>query len=336
MGAHLKKPFAALKVALLADELTRTSLDYECRIKNVTPLNYRWIFRLWRPDLLLVESAWQGWRNAWKYQIASYPDHPKRTNHKLLRMVHVARDQGIPTVFWNKEDGVHFKRFIDSARCFDHIFTVDENCLPYYRQEVGEAISVMPLMFAIQPEIHHPGISIQTFRPQGCFVGSYSRHLHKRRQQWQDMLFQSAASVGLHVFDRNSARKAQYYRYPAIPGLKIMSAVPYRRTADIYRSHLFSLNVNTVENSPTMFSRRLIEIMACAGLAITTPAMAVDRHFSGLCHVVRSEEEARELFTRLRFGRTSNDREMSLAAAEMVLKNHAWSHRLATMVESVL
>lgn len=98
---------------------------------------------------------------------------------------------------------------------------------------------------------------------------------------------------------------------------------------------MVSLNVNTVEDSGTMFSRRLIEILACGGLAVTTPALSVDRHFKEYCHVVHSEEEARDLFGRLKHGLTSRDREMARAGADYVLKELTWTRRLREVMTAI-
>lgn len=326
-----KRDFKSLKVALISDELTRSCLYRVCRVKDVTALNYRFLLRLWRPDLLLVESAWQGHRNAWKYRIAAYPDRPERTNSALARVVNYARDRGIPTVFWNKEDGVHFSRFIESARLFDHIFTVDENCIERYKQIAGPGVTVNELMFAVEPSLHYyKKTDAQHQYRQACFVGSYSKHIHPGRRELQHMLFEAAAShIGLTVFDRNSGRSSDNYRYPGHIPMSILPAVPYIATGRIYKDYIASLNVNTVTDSPTMFSRRLVEILACGGLAVTTPALSVDRLFAPYCHVIRSKEEASELFARLKKdGLSPRDREMVVSGAEYVAKHHTWEERL--------
>jgi hypothetical protein len=328
MGGSSRGEQRALKVALVSDELTGCCLKRECHVRDITPLNYPFIFHLWKPDLLLVESAWFGWKNAWKYRIASYPDRPDRTNSRLAKMVAYARNLGIPCAFWNKEDGVHYERFKNSAALFDYIFTVDENCIPAYRELTGNRVPVHPLMFAIQPAIHYAKPNGGPMKKSGSFVGSYSRHVHEERRKWQDMIFRTAAPVGLTVFDRNSNRKSQNYRYPEIPGIEVRSAVPHADTADIYRDYSFSLNVNTVVDSPTMFSRRLIEILGCGGVAVTNPAESVEKHFKGFCHVISNEPEAEDLFSRLKRGISKQDREMALAAAEFVRVHHTWEHRL--------
>jgi hypothetical protein len=321
-------------IGLVADELTTASLGYECRAIPIGPRDFRWRLRFQRPEFLLVESAWTGPRNAWKYRIASYPESPERSNLALKNLLQAARDRGIPTVFWNKEDSVHFDRFIESARLFDHVFTVDSNAIPRYREVMGAHASVHPLMFAIQPRTHgFKGFDFKHRRAN--FVGSYSSENHPRRRVWQDVLFGAACNsgLGLTVVDRNSDRKALHYRFPSLHGLDVQGAMSHEATAQMFRDYLVSLNVNTVEDSPTMFSRRLVEILGCGGIAVTTPSEAVDALFADYCHVVSNADEARELMARLKHGPTASDLERARAGAEYVASQHTWSHRLQQIVE---
>lgn len=240
-----------------------------------------------------------------------------------------AKRFNIPTVFWNKEDGVHFDRFIESAKLFDHIFTVDANCIPRYREHVDSHVTVNSLMFAVQPKFHYfSGFHFKYSRAN--FVGSYSHHVHERRRIWQDMIFDAASvtGLGLSVYDRNSSRKSANYRVQVLPNMDVKPAVLYEQTAQIYKDYLVSLNVNTIEDSETMFSRRLIEIIACGGIAVTNPSPAVERYFKDFCHVVHDKEEAVELFNRLKFGHSSEDLERAKTGAEYVAREHTWGHRL--------
>ena len=311
-----------MKIYLISDTLTQTSLQGEN-----TAIKSSW-FSLDKSHnaILLVESAWNGYKNRWKFKIASYPDHPKRTNEKLVRLVQAAKDKGIPTVFWNKEDSVHFDRFIDSAKHFDHIFTVDKNCVERYRAVVPTSTTVDVAMFPVQPRIHnYQGFNFRQL--EANFVGSFSRHIHGKRRERQEMLFSAALKAGLPVtvFDRNSDRKSSNYRYPGQEfGLKIMPALDYAQTADIYRRFAVSLNVNTIEDSPTMFSRRVAEILACGGILVSTPGMAMDRLFKDYCHIVNNEDEAVALFERLKHGPSESDLEMAKAGADFVLNNFTW------------
>lgn len=318
-----------LKIALLADELTRSCLSHECTVIDVPASGFAELLRSAKPDLLLVESAWQGLASSWKYKIASYPGYMLRSNRRLRRLVRTARDLHIPTVFWNKEDGVHFNRFIDSARLFDHVFTVDANCVPRYRAIVDSATSVGVLPFPVQPRFHNfDGFHFGS--NDANFVGSYSTHIHDARRAWQNMAFDAVhkSGLGLTIYDRNSDRSSPIYRYPSWDGLVVRPAVPHAATAQIYKDHLISLNVNTVTDSPTMFSRRLVEILACGGIAVTSGALSIETMFRDFCHVITTPEDARVLFDRLRFGPSSDDLERARQGAAYVAQHHTWAQRL--------
>lgn len=324
------KPKQPLCIGLVSDSLTECALSLECKTIPLTPWNSKYALRLYRPDILLVESSWQGHRNRWKYGIASYADHPERNNRKLSDLVMRARDMGIPTVFWNKEDGVHFDRFISSAALFDHILTVDENCIPRYRAVIPKEVTVDSMPFPVQPVTHFfSGFNFRHYRAN--FVGSYSHHIHDRRRMWQDLMFGAAAKagLGLTVVDRNSDRKSDNYRFPRLPDFELLPAMQNDRTGQIYKDYMVSLNVNTIEDSPTMYSRRLVEILACGGIAVTNPSPAVDRFFKDYCHVVHGSEDAVELFARLKRGPSSVDLERAEAGAWYVQREHTWGKRVS-------
>lgn len=321
-----------MKLYLISDNLTHQSLLLE----DILLQESWWRLSTQHKPILFVESAWNGYKNRWKYKIASYSDHPKRTNEKLVRLVESAKDKGIPTVFWNKEDSVHFDRFIDSAKHFDHIFTVDANCVEKYRAIVPTSTTVNVAMFPVQPRLHnYQGFNFQ--KMEANFVGSFSRHIHDIRRERQEMLFAAALKAGLPVtvFDRNSDRKSDNYRYPVQKfDLMVKPSVSYAQTADIYRQFLVSLNVNTIEDSPTMFSRRVVEVLACGGILVSTPSMAMDTLFKDYCHIVDNEDEAVAIFERLKYGPSQHDLEMAKAGVDFVLNNFTWK-KFLEQIESV-
>lgn len=328
------KSCSTLKIAIIADDLTRQCLEIECQVMSVTPKNWRAVLGLWKPDIFFVESAWYGRRGSWKYQIAAYPDYSNRSNARLARVVAHARDAGIPTVFWNREDGVHFKRFIDSAKLFDKILTVDGNMLPSYRAALGGTPQLDVMMFAISPALHAPDLREPVRR--ASFVGSYNRDIHPARVAWQHRIFEAAETIGITAYDRNSGRSPMKYRYPVRPWIRVHQAVPHSRTAEIYRSHIVNLNVNTITNSSTAFSRRFIEILASGGFALSNPTTAITTLFADYCKVTDSFEEASLFFSRIACDGLSNyEREQARAGAEYVLNNHTWRHRIEQILELI-
>lgn len=333
--AELRGPFQNLKVALVTDHFTEACLAAECQIRNVTPKNFQEIFLSWKPDILFVESAFHGANGAWRYELAKQPKWMRLTKPKAIyRVVDFAKSCGIPTVFWNKDDGAFFEHFIDVAKHFDHVFTTDENCLERYRQLVPPGTTVDTLMMPYQHAFHtFTGFDFTI--KHACFTGSYYRQILDARRVFLDDVFKSAeqSEMLVHVFDRNHDRFSRYleFRFPKGPGLKVHPRVSHRETAGLYKSHVVSINVNSVTDSATMCSRRLLEILACGGIVLTNPGRCVDKYFADFCHVASTQEEMHELLSRLKFGPSREDLERAEAGARYVREAHTWAHRLSDL-----
>lgn len=336
MMKNLFMPPNGISIALVSDELTAFSLNNEkdITVKHLTTHNWTWLFKIFKPDFILVESCWRGFKDAWRYKIANYPDYPERNNVELRKLLEMADKYNIPAVFWNKEDAAHFNRFIDSASLFKYVLTVDSNCVERYQVILGNKVKVGVLPFAVQPEFHYPATSLPRYR-KSLFIGSYSKHIHNSRRQWQDKAFSAASAYGLDIVDRNSQRNPDVYRYPDLPNTTVFPNVPYNKTGDVYRQYSHCINVNTVRDSPSMFSRRLIEIMACGRLAVTNPSLAVETRFEGMCEVIESREQADELFAQLSKGYTPAQEKMMHYASNHVLKTYNYDQWIKQILDFI-
>ena len=104
-------------------------------------------------DSLIVESAWVGNSGSWHKKVGWYSDDEISD---LRNLVSECRRRNIPTIFYNKEDPVHFSRFSKTSAMFDQVFTTDENCIPKYKALKNSNIrDVDYIRFAAQPEFHH-------------------------------------------------------------------------------------------------------------------------------------------------------------------------------------
>lgn len=324
--------FGQLKVALVSDHFTADCLAAECRVRAMTPGNFEDVLNNWKPDLIFVESAFHGVNGTWRYELAKQPKFLRLNQPTaIFRLVEFAKSRQIPTVFWNKDDGAFFDPFIDVAKVFDYVFTTDQECIPRYRQQVPDHVPVNTLVMPYQPAYHNfSGFNFT--RKEACFMGSYYRRILNDRRRFLDMMFDAcdASDLRLNVFDRNHDRLSRHFefRFPKKRCLHLHGKVAHRETAHVYKSHAISINVNSVTDSETMCSRRLLEILACGGVAVTNPGRSVERYFRDYCHVVNTREEAMELFSRLRHGPSEDDMARAAAGAQYVKENHTWEHRL--------
>jgi len=329
--------FKNLKLALVTDYFSTECLSVECRIKCLTPQNYREVIQSWKPDLIFVESAFHGAGGSWRYELAKQSRLMRLTKPTAVsRLVEFARSRGVPTVFWNKDDGAFFDAFIEVAKSFDYVFTTDIDCVEKYRRHVPESTPVNTLMMPCQPKFHDFN-GFNFLHNEACFTGSYYRRILNERKRFLDMVFEASAQAGvrLNVYDRNHDRLSRHFefRFPNKSHVKLHARVPHRDTGRIYKSHVVSVNVNSVTGSETMCSRRLLEILACGGIAVTNPSRSVDKYFRDFCHVASTQEEIHELLARLRFGPSREDLDRAEAGAHYVRAEHTWAHRLGDLCE---
>lgn len=306
-----------LRILSILDDFTYNTLKPESDVELLSqkPFWYRLSQKI---DFLLVESAWRGNNDVWRHKVAHYPNHPQRNNNALKKLVYWCKDHNIPTIFWNKEDPYHYDQFIDSAKLFDYIFTTDANSIARYLKDAPNSKSVIGTFF-IQPKIHFRDESVPLKR--SLFMGTYEADIHKARTIWQDHIFNAAAPYGLDLVNRHPLHLDQY-KFPQYPGdVKYFAPVPYVKTPAMYRQYQQVLNVNTITDSPTMFSRRLIEVMACGRLVISNPSQAIDHLFQDMCIQVDDFEAAQALFSQLQSGYTAEQQEM-VAYAHTHVQQH--------------
>jgi hypothetical protein len=313
----VSRPFGHLRVAAVLDEFSRACLAPEVKLLDLHAR--RWRLQLAtarRPDLLLVESVWLGRAESWKRSLEEIP-----------AIVSHCRKRGVPTAFWNKEDPVFFDRFLDTAKHFDVVFTTDEACLPAYERRLGRGSdTVRCLPFFAQPTLHRPPRPGEPARTSTvCFAGSYGEPELPERRRELEVLLEAAVPFGLTILDR---ARGPHKRFPDRFAPYLRPPVRYADLADHYRRHRVFLNVNSVASSPTMFARRVFELLACGTAVVSSPSVGMERLFGDVVAVARDEREARDAIERF-LGDDAHYAEVTARGIERVREAHTAAHRLA-------
>ena len=324
-----------LRVAAVLDEMSANCFGPECDLLTFDSEHWQDRLEDHRPHLLLVESAWRGNGETWRYLVGSYPRPGLRGLPKLRALVDWCRMRDIPTAFWGKEDPIHFDRFREAAALFDYVFTTDENCVPRYEQLQRQGGgSVRSLPFAAQPLLHNP-IAIDRERSDApCFAGTYYRNRHQDRRKSLEMLLDAARPFGLVIYDRTLGWGTDAFGFPERFLPHVRGSLPYSEVVREYKGHKVFLNVNSVVDSPTMFSRRVFELLACDAAVISTESAGIERTFGDLVPVVTTMEEATEAFTRL-IGDDDHRREVVTRARRLVMTEHTYRQRLAVIAQTM-
>lgn len=325
-----------MRVAVILDDFSMLAWSYEFETVAVTPQAWREQLAEAPVDLLLVESAWHGNADAWQYQLTG----SKAPTAPLRELVAHCREQGIPTVFWNKEDPPHFEDFLDTARLFDQVFTTDVTLLPRYREELGhERIAVLP--FAAQSAVHNP------IRPQQghqerdvAFAGMYFAHKFPERRAQMDMLLGGALDAsarmekGLEIFSRFLGDDERY-QFPGELAERVVGSLPYEQMLTAYKAYKVFLNVNSVVTSPSMCARRIFEITASGTPVVSAPSPAIREFFDeDEVAVAATREETAHAVRALVRSSELRDR-MVHRAQRRIWHEHTYTHRARQVLDAV-
>ena len=189
-----------LTVGIIADEFTLESMRGETTLVELRPESWRQQVGAQPLDALLVESAWEGVDGLWNQKVGYYDDERFATLRAILDHCNTA---GVPTIFWNKEDPVHFNRFSRTAAQFDHVFTTDSDCIRRYKADGGpRQRTVASLPFYAQPRLHNIVPSDRPYVHSVAYAGLYYGDRYKARSEELATILDVAKNHGLSIYDR--------------------------------------------------------------------------------------------------------------------------------------
>ncbi|WP_342024293.1 glycosyltransferase [Arthrobacter citreus] len=326
-----------LTVAVILDEFSSLAFQHEWNQVSLHPQTWASELEASKPDLLFVESAWNGNGGLWKYELTGASG-PKKN---FLQLLETCRELGIPTVFWNKEDPPHYQDFLDAAKHFDHVFTSDSDRLVNYQDDLGHD-NVGVLQFAAQPALHNPIRPRSGWHERGvAFAGMYFAHKFPERREQLDLLLAAATrldakgAAGLEIFSRHAEKSADY-RFPSDLTKFVRGSLSYPEMLTAYKAFKVFLNVNSVVNSPTMCARRIFEISAAGTSVVSTPSVALGQTWAAdEQFIVQTAEDAEQVIDSLIRNPELSDRQLH-KAQRRIWSDHTYAHRAEQVISSVL
>lgn len=326
-----------LRVGIIADEFTATALDYEWEQVLLDTKTWREQLRTDPIDLLFAESAWHGNDDRWRGHFTG-PNSPSST---LRELVSACRDAGVPTVFWNKEDPVHFEDFLATSAIFDWVFTTDVDKVDAYKEKLGHSrVAVLP--FAAQPAIHNPIRALDSAdrRRSLAFAGTYFRDKFPERREQMEILLGGAIDAEarlarpLDIYSR-FRDVSEAYRFPEPFASHVRGELTYPQMLTANRSYNAVINVNSVVGSPSMCARRVFEVAACGTPVVGVRSDAVSSYFAEDEIVqVSDRRDAARWFRALDSSPELRDRMVHLAQRR-IWAAHTYGHRIDTVLETI-
>jgi glycosyltransferase involved in cell wall biosynthesis len=325
------KSLERITLGLIADQFTTDTLASAVKVVRLSPDRWKQEFTRQPIDALFVESAWKGNDGQWHRKVGFYSDEEFAPLRALLEH---CRQLGVPSLFWNKEDPVHFDRFRRAASLCDHVFTTDSRrIIPYLMTPDAVTRTASSCPFYASPRIHNLLPSTRAWQPTAAYGGTYYGARYPERTEYMDKIMSAAAPLGLTIYDRQHADPDSPYKYPGGLGGYVAGDLSYEEMIQAYKAHPVQINVNSVLDSPTMFSRRVVETAACGAPLISGPALGMNRYLEGAAHVIDTESEAAQALENL-LQHPAYRWRIALRGARAVMRAHTTQHRLTQMLRT--
>lgn len=315
----------SLKVACILDDFTQSALRFECQLMQLTPGQYASELKSFQPELLFIESAWCGKDNLWSGKVG-------HNSQELQNILAWCQERRIPTLFWNKEDPVHFETFLTTARQFDFVFTTDFDCIHRYKEALRhDRIYFLP--FACQPAIHNP-IELYQRKDAFCFAGAYYRGYPERTRDLGHFIMELPKFRPVEIYDRNYGKDDVKYQFPEEYHPYILGTLPPDQIDKAYKGYRYSINLNSIKASQTMFARRIYELLGSNTITVSNFSRGLRILFGDL---VFTTDSSTEMLQRLQ--RTASDQEytdkLRLAALRKIMQEHTYGHRMDYLLSKV-
>jgi hypothetical protein len=274
------------------------------------------------PDFLLVESCWKGNNGNWGALTKG-----SGGGNKLSGLLSYCKRKGIPTVFWNKEDPTHYDKFGAISKFFDLAITTDVNMVPRYKADFG--IDVFPLSFGAQPKIHNPRPVIPRLG-KAVFAGSYYGDKPKRCEDFNEIMQQlEMAHVSYDIFDRNYQKGIEKFLYPARYQAHVVGMLPPEEVWKAHKGYKYQVNINSVQDSATMFARRVYESLASGTPVISNDSVGVRELFGDIVIMPGEQSIAEQL--RALEASPSAYQALARRGVRAVMREHTYGHRIQAL-----
>jgi len=314
-----------IKIAAIMDEFTFQCYSPECEILRVSKEKWASEIEIFNPEILFIESAWEGNDGQWKGAVA-------KTEKSLVDLVKWCRENNKPVIFWNKEDPIHFDTFLNTARMADYVFTTDADCIPRYKEELGTD-NVFVLPFAAQPTIHNP---IEKFEriDRFSFAGAYYTRYVERQKDLRTFTDVCLTTKGLDIYDRMLNNPDPRYTFPDEYKPFIVGTLKPDEIDKAYKGYKYGINMNSIKQSSTMFARRVFELIASNTLTISNYSCGVRNFFGDLVICTDSGDYLRAKFSDVVMNESEFDK-IRLLGLRKVLSEHTYQLRLRYIISKV-
>lgn len=313
-----------VRVATIMDEFTWRSFAPEGDMLQLTPEGWADELQSFQPELLFVESAWRGKDDLWTNSLCKRPK-------ALEGIVHWCREHTVPSIFWNKEDPIHFNTFLPIVDMFDVIFTYDFDCVARYKYFLKHN-NVYFLPMAAQPRLFNP-IEKYSRKDAFCFAGSYYARYPERTKDLDDFIKHFPEYKPVVIYDRQHGKEDKNYAFPEQFSAFIQGGLSYEQIDKAYKGYSVAINLNSIKQAQSL-ARRVYELLACNTVTVSNFSQGVRTQVGDL---VLMSDSGKEVVNRLRQLEldTRELPRLRLAGLRKVMSESLYQDRFAYIVSKI-
>lgn len=311
------------KIGIVADEFLYESF------KDVADVEY--ISRSEREiikdyDFVILATTWRGVDQSWMG--AATANGPIR--RQMIMMAEEYNKKGIPTVFYSKEDPVNYNLFKSLAKHCKFIYTTAQEVVKDYKEYTGND-NVKVLQFGVNPTIHNPVGSrskfAEKYKNQILFAGSWLSKYPVRMTETQK-LFDSIIleDAPLTIIDRNLELKDPRYQFPSKYIPYITPPVRHEFLMKLHKIFRWSINMNSVKYSETMFANRVYELQAFGNILLSNYNTGINNIFPNV-RIINAPDDFKVVY----HTNEKDLKELQAKGIRSVMKDHTTYDRIKSI-----
>ena len=281
-------------------------------------------------DFVIFATSWRGIDSSWDG--AAHPNNEKR--QEMIELVEKYNEQGTPTIFYSKEDPVNFHLFKSLAEHCQYIFTTAIEVVKNYKEFTGND-NVHVLQFGVNPLIHNPvgtrSSAAKQFKDEVLFAGSwltkYPVRMSETKKLFDAILREKAPFT---VIDRNLHLGNPRYQFPSKYLSKMAPPVAHDDLMNFHKLIRWSINMNSVKYSETMFANRVYELQAFGNIVLSNYNTGINNMFPNV-RMVHSNDDFRVIYNT----KEKDLLELQAKGIRNVYNGHTTFHRVQEIAKTI-
>src|SRR5699024_895479 len=316
-----------LYIGIIADEFLYNSFK---DVANVEYISRHKRDEIKEYDFVIFATTWKGIDESWIG--SSTANGPIR--RQMIMLAEEYNERGIPTIFYSKEDPVNYNLFKSLAKHCKYVYTTASEVVPLYKKYT-ENDNVDVLQFGINPLIHNP-VGTRTkhaekYKDEILFAGSWLSKYPVRMTETK-RLFNSIIEedAPLTIIDRNLELKDPRYQFPEDYIPYITPPVKHEFLMKLHKIFRWSINMNSVKYSDTMFANRVYELQAFGNLLLSNYNTGINNIFPNV-RLINAPDDFKVIYKT----EEQDLKELQAKGIRSVMKEHTTFHRILKLASDV-